>query len=136
MIVYVPGRMPSQIGQYGTARYPGTLLSGIPGYYTPVTNYVTNNHQQGDFVGPRTITGNLSLFQSPLNFPTWPRRMPTDEELATSPNGRLSGLGTSPTNGPSSGGPPSPAHSDSDASNSSLELGSLRRGDNAHLKCR
>ncbi|KAF7997177.1 hypothetical protein HCN44_005454 [Aphidius gifuensis] len=135
MIVYVPGRMPNQIGPYGSARYPGTLLGPVPGYYTPVTNYVTDNNQH-HYRNIGVTSGQQNIYQTPLNLPIWPRRMPTDEELATSPAGRLSALGTSPTNGPASGGPPSPAHSDSDASNSSLELGSVRRGENAHLKCR
>lgn len=128
MIVYVPGRMPSHVGPYGAARYPGTLLGAVPGFYSPISGYSTNpnsNHY-----------GSLSLHQlAPLDLPVWPRRMPVEEELGTSPSATLPGLGASP-NRLANGGPPSPAHSDSDASNSSLELGSVRRGENAQLKCR
>ncbi|KAG7188040.1 hypothetical protein KM043_013206 [Ampulex compressa] len=127
MIVYVPGRMPSHVGPYGAARYPGTLLGAVPGFYNPVTGYSTSPTS--------SYYGSLGLQQSQLDLPVWPRRMPLEEELGTSPTGGLPTLGVSPgTLG--NGGPPSPAHSDSDASSSSLELGSVRRGENAQLKCR
>jgi len=121
MIVYVPGRMPTHVGPYGAARYPGTLLGAVPGFYSPVSGYSTNPTS--------TYYGSL---QPPLDLPVWPRRMPAEEELGASPAASLTGLGVSP----GTGGPPSPAHSDSDASSSSLELGTIRTGENAQLKCR
>lgn len=127
MIVYVPGRMPTHVGPYGAARYPGTLLGAVPGFYNPVSSYI----------GPSSnYYGSLRIqHQSPLDLPVWPRRMPAEEELGTS--SPASGL-TGPCAPPVvlAGGPPSPAHSDSDASSSSLELGSVRGGENAQLKCR
>ncbi|XP_020277992.1 B lymphocyte-induced maturation protein 1 homolog isoform X2 [Pseudomyrmex gracilis] len=110
--------MPTHVGPYGAARYSGTLLGAVPGFYSP------------------SYYGRLSVqHQSPLDLPVWPRRMPAEEELGTSPAASLTGLGVSP--GPlGNGGPPSPAHSDSDASSSSLELGTIRAGENAKLKCR
>lgn len=128
MIVYVPGRMPSHVGAYGSVRYPGTLLGAIPGFYSPISGYPTSPNIN--------YYGSLSLHQqAPLDLPVWPRSMPVEEELGTSPSTALPGLGVSP-DGLTNGGPPSPVHSDSDASNSSLELGSIRRGENAQLKCR
>lgn len=136
MIVYVPGRMPSHVGPYGAARYPGTLLgTAVPAYYSSSSVYSTSGNNN-----PSTpvsyYTANLNLQQQPLDLPVWPRRMPAEDELGTSPTSGLGSLGASPGGGLASGGPPSPAHSDSDASNSSLELGSVRRGENAQLKCR
>ncbi|KAI4501291.1 hypothetical protein M0802_003664 [Mischocyttarus mexicanus] len=140
MIVYVPGRMPSHVGPYGAARYPGTLLGAIPGFYNPVSGYsnscyydygsLSQQHQQHQQLHQQR--------QGSLNLPVWPRRMPAEEELGNSPSVALPGLGiSSPATGLGNGGPPSsPAHSDSDASSSSLELGSVRRGENAQLKCR
>lgn len=127
MIVYVPGRMPTHVGPYGAARYPGTLLRAVSGFYNPVSGYSASPDS--------SYYGSLSVqHQSSLDLPVWPRRMPAEEELATSPAASL-GLGVSP--GPlGNGGPPSPAHSDSDASSSSLELGTIRTGENAQLKCR
>ncbi|XP_043579379.1 zinc finger protein ZIC 1-like isoform X1 [Bombus pyrosoma] len=128
MIVYVPGRMPSHVGPYGSVRYPGTLLGVVPGFYSPISGYSTSPNP--------SYYESLSLQQqAPLDLPVWPRSMPIEEELATSPSAVIPGLGVSP-DGLANGGPPSPAHSDSDASNSSLELGSIRRGENAQLKCR
>lgn len=128
MIVYVPGRMPSHVGPYGSVRYPGTLLGVVPGFYSPISGYSTSPNP--------SYYESLSLHQqAPLDLPVWPRSMPIEEELATSPSAVIPGLGVSP-DGLANGGPPSPAHSDSDASNSSLELGSIRRGENAQLKCR
>lgn len=125
MIVYVPGRMPTHVGPYGAARYPGTLLGAVPGFYSPVSGYSTST--VSSYYG--------SLQQPPLDLPVWPRRMPAEEELGASPAAGLTRLGVSPgTLG--NGGPPSPAHSDSDASSSSLELGTIRTGENAQLKCR
>ncbi|XP_012287076.1 zinc finger protein GLIS3-like isoform X2 [Orussus abietinus] len=117
--------MPTHVGPYGAARYPGTLLAAVPsGLYVPTSGYSSANQR----VVYRT---GLTLHQSPLDLPAWPRRMPAEEDLGNSP----SAMGVSPGS-LGAGGPPSPAHSDSDASNSSLELGSLRRGENAQLKCR
>lgn len=127
MIVYVPGRMPSHVGPYGAARYPGTLLGTVPGYYNPVSGYTTSQNSK--------YYGNLSLHHPPLDLPVWPRRMPAEEELASLPSTGLASLGVSPGS-LGNRGPPSPAHSDSDASSSSLELGSVRRGENTQLKCR
>ncbi|XP_043253629.1 RE1-silencing transcription factor-like [Colletes gigas] len=129
MIVHVPGRMPSHVGPYGAARYPGTLLGAVPGFYSPISGYSTSPNS--------SYYGSLSLHQQPtLDLPVWPRRMPVEEELgATSPSAALPGLAVTP-GGLANVGPPSPAHSDSDASSSSLELGSIRRGENAQLKCR
>lgn len=124
MIVYVPGRMPTHVGPYGVPRYPGTLLGAVPGFYSPVSGYPSSGYY-----------GSLGLqARSPLlELPAWPRRMPVEEDLGTQASGGLQALAASPgTNGP----PASPAHSDSDASSSSLELGSVRPGDNAQLKCR
>lgn len=119
MIVYVPGRMPTHVGPYGAARYPGTLLGAVPGFYSPVS-------------GSGYYRSLSVQHQAPLDLPVWPRRMPAEEELGTtSPAVGLTGRVVSPGNG----GPPSPAHSDSDASSSSLELGP-RSGENAQLKCR
>ncbi|XP_024870539.1 transcriptional activator GLI3-like [Temnothorax curvispinosus] len=123
MIVYVPGRMPTHVGPYGAARYPGTLLGAVPGFYSPVPSYSTSPVS--------SYYGSLQ-HQPPLDLPVWPRRMPAEEELGASPAASLTGLGVSP----GVGGPPSPAHSDSDASSSSLELGTIRTGENAQLKCR
>ncbi|XP_043276305.1 zinc finger protein GLI2-like isoform X2 [Venturia canescens] len=134
--------MPSHVGPYGAARYPGTLLgAAVPSYYNTPTAYATSNnnnlhhhhHHPSNTIS--YYTSNLNLHQTPLDLPVWPRRMPTEDELGTSPPAGLGSLVTS-TGGLASGGPPSPAHSDSDASNSSLELGSVRRGENAQLKCR
>lgn len=128
MIVYVPGRMPIQVNPYGVTRYPRTLLSTIPGFYNPISDYPVNPGS--------SYYGSLSTqHQSPLDLPVWPRRMPIEEELVTSPAARLAGFGISPGT-LANGGPPSPAHSDSDASSSSLELSSIRRGENTQLKCR
>ena len=130
MIVYVPGRMPNHVGPYGGARYPGTLLgAAVPAFYSPViSGYPTSPNS--------SYYGSLGFRQqTSLDLPVWPRRMPVEEELGTSPSATLPGLGASP-NGLANAGPPSPAHSDSDASSSSLELGSIRRGENAQLKCR
>jgi len=126
MIVYVPGRMPTHVGPYGAARYPGTLLGAVPGFYNPVSGYSTSPVS--------SYYGSLQ-HQPPLDLPVWPRRMPAEEELGASPAAGLTGLGVSPAT-LGNGGPPSPAHSDSDASSSSLELGTIRTGENAQLKCR
>ncbi|XP_057340529.1 zinc finger protein GLI1-like [Microplitis mediator] len=125
MIVYVPGRMPNQVNQYGAARYPGLLAS--PGYYSPVSSYY--HHQQANTQGYQPTS---PFYQ--VDLPSWPYRMLAEDELNASPTGTTN-LGTSPTSLVLAG-PASPAHSDSDASNSSLELGSVRRGENAQLKCR
>ncbi|XP_012219791.1 zinc finger protein GLI1 isoform X1 [Linepithema humile] len=126
MIVYVPGRMPTHVGPYGAARYPGTLLRAVSGFYNPVSGYSASPDS--------SYYGSLSVqHQSSLDLPVWPQRMPAEEELAASPPASL-GLGVSPS--PLGNGPPSPAHSDSDASSSSLELGTIRTGENAQLKCR
>ncbi|XP_014612424.1 PREDICTED: zinc finger protein ZIC 2-B-like [Polistes canadensis] len=155
MIVYVPGRMPSHVGPYGAARYPGTLLGAIPSFYNPVSGYSNSSYydygslsQQQHHHHQQHHQLHQQQRQGSLNLPVWPRRMPTEEELL--PNSTsvvaLPGLGIpSPAAaaaavavvGLGNGGPPpSPAHSDSDASSSSLELGSVRRGENAQLKCR
>lgn len=121
MILYVPGRMPTQ----QISRYSGSS----PIYYT---SGVLAHH--GYSTSPPSVNdyyGNLSLHQVPLDLPVWPRRMPAEEELASSPNAALTTLAGSP-----SGAPPSPVHSDSDASYSSLELGSVGGGENAQLKCK
>jgi zinc finger protein GLIS2 len=123
MIVYVPSRMPTHVGPYGAARYPGTLLGAVPGFYSPLSGYST--------IPISSYYGSYQ-HQPPLDLPVWPHRMPAEEELGTSPAASLTGLGVSPGNG----GPPSPAHSDSDASSSSLELGTIRTGENTQLKCR
>lgn len=130
MIVYVPGRMPNHVGPYGGARYPGTLLgAAVPDFYSPVIS--------GYPISPNSsYYGSLGLRQqTSLDLPVWPRRMPVEDELGTSPSATLPRLGASP-NSLANAGPPSPVHSDSDASSSSLELGSIRRGENAQLKCR
>lgn len=128
MILYVPGRMPTQ----QISRYPGSspiyyssagLLSHHHGYSTsPPASAINSSYY-----------GSLSLHQVPLDLPVWPRRMPAEEELVAigSPNAALANLAGSPN-----GAPPSPVHSDSDASNSSLELGSVGGGENAQLKCK
>ncbi|OXU26962.1 hypothetical protein TSAR_008449 [Trichomalopsis sarcophagae] len=67
--------------------------------------------------------------QQPL-ISTWPRTMPQDEEMLMASSQHHVG---SPM---VVNGPPSPAHSDSDASSSSLELGSVRGGKHAQLMCR
>lgn len=126
MIVYVPGRMPTHVGPYGAARYPGTLLGAVPGFYSPVSGYSTSPVS--------SYYGSLQ-HQPPLDLPVWPRRMPAEEELGASPATGLTRLGVS-SGTLGNGGPPSPAHSDSDASSSSLELGTIRTGENAQLKCR
>lgn len=128
MIVYVPGRMPSHVGPYGGARYPGTLLGAVPGFYSPVSGYPSSaiSSYYGNLGSPRQPT-------SAVDLPVWPQRMPIEEELGTSPAAALPVLAVSPTGAHA---PPSPAHSDSDASSSSLELGTIRRGENAQLKCR
>ncbi|KAL2727211.1 zinc finger protein ZIC 1-like [Vespula squamosa] len=138
MIVYVPGRMPSHVGPYGAARYPGTLLGAIPGFYNPVSGY-SNSSYYGGLGQQHQHHQHHQLHQQrqgSLDLPVWPRRMPAEEELGNSPSVALVGLGVSSPAGLGNGGPPSPAHSDSDASSSSLELGSVRRGENAQLKCR
>ncbi|XP_032670306.1 zinc finger protein Rlf-like isoform X1 [Odontomachus brunneus] len=129
MIVYVPGRMPTHVGPYGAARYPGTLLGAVPGFYNPVSGYSTSPGS--------SYYGSISIqHQQQLDLPVWPRRMPAEEELGnSSPSAGLTGLGVSP-GALGNGGPPSPAHSDSDASSSSLELGSIRGAENTQLKCR
>lgn len=128
MIVYVSGRMPSHVAPYGSVRYPSTLLGAVPGFYSPISGYPTSPNSN--------YYGSFSLHQQPpLDLPVWPRSMPVEEELATTPSTAIPGLRVSPDGLPN-GGPPSPAHSDSDASSSSLELGSIRRGENAQLKCR
>lgn len=112
MILYVPGRMPTHLGSYSSL---------VPGYYSSYR-----------YSHP-SYYGNLNLQQPPLELAVWPRSMPTEEDLATSP---ASAQGLPSLTGALTTGPPSPAHSDSDASSSSLELGSVRRGENAQLKCR
>lgn len=135
MLVYVPGRMPSHVGPYGAARYPGTLLGAIPGFYNPISGYSNSSYYGG--LGQQHQHHQLhQQRQGSLDLPVWPRRMPAEEELRNSPSVALVGLGVSSPAGLGNGGPPSPAHSDSDASSSSLELGSVRRGENAQLKCR
>ncbi|XP_034951912.1 zinc finger protein GLI2-like isoform X2 [Chelonus insularis] len=124
--------MPNHVGPYGAARYPG-LLTSTPGYYRPVSTYLPNLHYYQNYP-TSNVFSNLNILHQPVDLPVWPHKMPAEEELATSPSGRIS-IGASPS-ALTSGGPPSPAHSDSDASNSSLELGSVRRGENAQLKCR
>ncbi|XP_015186036.1 PREDICTED: zinc finger protein ZIC 3-like [Polistes dominula] len=165
MIVYVPGRMPSHVGPYGAARYPGTLLGTIPGFYNPVSGYSNSSYYDYGGLSQQQHHHNHhqhhqqfhQQLQGSLNLPVWPRRMPAEEELPNSPSVvALPGLGISspPTAaaaaaavaaaaaaaaaaGLGNGGPPpSPAQSDSDASSSSLEVGSVRRGENAQLKCR
>lgn len=129
MIVYVPGRMPSHVGPYGAARYRGTLLGVVPSYYCSTPGYI----ESSPLTGRTLFSGNLNLYQAPLDLPVWPRSMPAEEELGRLPV-RLTCPGASPSF--SSGGPPSPTHSDSDASNSSLEVSNIRRGENGQLKCR
>ncbi|XP_015124828.1 transcriptional activator cubitus interruptus [Diachasma alloeum] len=129
MIVYVPGRMPTHIRPYGVARYPGTLLGTGPSYYSPTPVDIVTTHVTGRGLS----LGNLNLYQPALDLLIWPRRMPVEEELDRSPNmhtdlGALANF--------ASVGPPSPVHSDSDASNSSLELSKIRKGENGQLKCR
>jgi len=127
MIVYVPGRMPTHVGLYGAARYSGTLLGGIPGFYNPVPSSVISDSSY--------YIKSFDIKHQSLDFPIWSGRMPGEDELGTTPAADLNGLEVSPgTLG--NGGPPSPAHSDSDASSSSLELGTIRTGENAQLKCR
>ncbi|XP_047352172.1 zinc finger protein ZIC 1-like isoform X2 [Vespa velutina] len=130
--------MPSHVGPYGAARYPGTLLGAIPGFYNPVSGY-SNSSYYGGLGQQHQQHQHHQLHQQrqgSLDLPVWPRRMPAEEELGNSPSVALVGLGVSSPAGLGNGGPPSPAHSDSDASSSSLELGSVRRGENAQLKCR
>lgn len=142
MIVYVPGRMPDHVGPYGAARYPGLLGNTLPSYYHPISTYLNHHHhqqQQHHHSTTRLYNENFNLLHHhPIDIPIWTTTMPSEEDLVASQNGnRLGGgIGASPSSGLPSDGPPSPSHSDSDASNSSLELGSIRRGENAQLKCR
>ncbi|XP_063975635.1 zinc finger protein ZIC 3-like [Diachasmimorpha longicaudata] len=129
MIVYVPGRMPSHIRPFGVARYPAALLGTRSSYYSPITGNVVSTH----LTGRDLSLGSLNLYQPVLDLPVWPRRMPVEEGLGQSPN-MCTDLGT--LSGFASVGPSSPVHSDSDASNSSLELSKIRKGDNGQLKCR
>ncbi|XP_012253939.1 zinc finger protein 43-like [Athalia rosae] len=128
MIVYVPGRMPNHVSPYGVARYPGSFLGSAPAEYRSLVTPFSGNPIANYY-------SNLNLDHPRPDFSAWPRRMPVEEELGTSPPAGLPSLGASP-NSLGTAGPPSPAHSDSDASNSSLELGSVRRGENTQLKCR
>lgn len=129
MIVYVPGRMPTHVSPYGAARYPGSFLGSAPAGYRSLATTFSGNLSSNYYP-------NLGLrHPQPDVFSAWPRRMPVEEELGTSPPAGLPGLGASP-NSVGTAGPASPAHSDSDASSSSLELGSVRRGENTQLKCR
>jgi hypothetical protein len=119
MIVYVPGRMPrhveaaARLGAYQPGYYGRQLLLVRPALSCPPSP-------------PSSPPSSPS--QQLLARTAWPRGMPHDEEM----------LGvTGQRHGPVVvDGPPSPAHSDSDASSSSLELGSLRTGEHAQLKCR
>lgn len=119
MIVYVPGRMPAYAARLGaTANYYGQQQQ-------------QQQQQQQVF---------LTYPPSPPASPTthqlltgWPRRMPQDEEML------VVATGQQPQQLHANvvvNGPPSPAHSDSDASSSSLELGSVRRAEHAQLKCK
>ncbi|KAK0092785.1 hypothetical protein PV326_000610 [Microctonus aethiopoides] len=139
MIVYVPGRMPDHVGPYGAARYPGLLGNTLPSYYHPISTYLNHQQQQHHHSTTRLFNENFNLLHHhPIDIPIWTTIMPSEEDLVASQNSnRLGGgIGASPSSGLPSDGPPSPSHSDSDASNSSLELGSIRRGENAQLKCR
>ncbi|XP_015522933.1 oocyte zinc finger protein XlCOF28 isoform X1 [Neodiprion lecontei] len=129
MILYVPGRMPTHVNPYGVARYPGSFLGSAPAGYQSLANTFSG-------VPITTNYPNLSLHHPRLDFSAWPHRMPVEEELGTSPPAGLPSLGASPNCSLGTAGPPSPAHSDSDASSSSLELGSVRKGENTQLKCR
>lgn len=138
MIVYVPGRMPTHpVGPYGAARYPGTLLGAVPGFYNSFSNFSTSStYYESLNIQRNPQQRQEALYHSTsLNLPIWPRRMPAEEELGSLTVPGLARLRASPGT-LVNGGPPSPTHSDSDASNSSLELGSVRRGENAQLKCR
>lgn len=128
MIVYVPGRMPTHVSPYGAARYPGSFLGSAPGGFRNLVPSLSGNQVP-------TYYPDLNLRHPQPDFSSWPRRMPVEEELGTSPPAGLPSLGASP-NSLGTAGPASPAHSDSDASSSSLELGSVRRGENTQLKCR
>lgn len=147
MIVYVPGRMPSaaRLGAYYGHQQPGhygqqlllvhrdTLANGSQGAgYNYPSSLFQQQHQ------PPSPPASPPQDEQILGPRAWPRAingpsvMPQDEEMQLVPGHAM---------GPAAGqvvvhGPPSPAHSDSDASSSSLELGSVRRNDHSHLKCR
>ncbi|XP_066586721.1 uncharacterized protein [Prorops nasuta] len=122
--------MPTHVGPYGVARYPSTLLRGVQSFYSPVSVYSSGFSYYGS-LQPAPASVQLPAPETlpppppPPPVPLWSQRMPAEEE---SPSIGVSG-------GPLAN-PPSPAHSDSDASSSSLELGSIRRGENAQLRCR
>lgn len=145
MLLYVPGRMPSrQIGAYGAA------AATIPGYYgqqilvqqvvTPPSPPLSPEyHQQQGLIFPAAPQAPQFSAAS-----TWPPPPPFSANFTMS--GAIAGNDTSYeqpqqqiSNGMivvPGGAPPSPAHSDSDASNSSLEIGNNRIEEVAQLNCR
>lgn len=145
MLLYVPGRMPSrQIGAYGAP------AATIPGYYgqqilvqqvvTPPSPPLSPEYQAG-LIFPPTPPTQFSAAAS-----TWPPPPPFTANFTMS--GAIAGPEANyeqpqhqhqVNNGMivvPGGAPPSPAHSDSDASNSSLEIGNNRVEEVAQLNCR
>lgn len=124
MIVYVPDRMP-HIDPYGAAHYDSsTFLETVPNFYNLVSGYSINPEL--------SYYGNL--VQQSLDLLDWPQNMPAEDEHSPAA-GLTAGLRV-PSATLSNGSPPSPTNSDSDASSSSLELGTIRPDENAKLHCR
>ena len=159
MIVYVPGRMPSSSGACYAARYGPYHQPGYYGQQLLLVDPVNGHHHQANGGGyPLPVLGPLSPPASPpspgllrhqqqhqllssaasntsLGSNTWPRVMPQDEEMMVT---NIAGQhhAVVGVQGMVVNGPPSPAHSDSDASNSSLELSSGRRAEHTQQRCR
>ncbi|KAJ8680827.1 hypothetical protein QAD02_016614 [Eretmocerus hayati] len=116
MIVYVPARMPSRQLGHGFGYQP-------PGYYGHRLLVAQQHHQQN-----HQIQCGGGYYQPPS-----PPASPNDNcktNLGVNNNWPIGSIM------PLHDEEMTPAHSDSDASSSSLELGSVRRAEHAQLECR
>ncbi|XP_058799071.1 zinc finger protein GLI1-like [Phymastichus coffea] len=118
MIVYVPGRMPR------TAYRPGLPYQLLAQQHQQhQQQHQHHQHQQQLQQQRRPPSPPISPTTTSL-FSGWPRTMPQDEEMLAQSAAAAAAI--------AGNGPSSPAHSDSDASNSSLEL----RTERTELQCR
>ena len=101
----------------------------VPGFYSPISGYSTspNPSYYESLSLPTTSTAGPSGLATKHARSRRTRNFPVGAVIPGLESRRM---------GWQTVDHPSPAHSDSDASNSSLELGSIRRGENAQLKCR
>ncbi|KAL7300809.1 hypothetical protein TKK_0006375 [Trichogramma kaykai] len=152
MIVYVPGRMPVRAyyphhHQQGIYQHQAGVAGPIHGYYSGPTSSTAAQHGSGLILDQhrhqqrRQHTVTIGADRDPLqgpNLQAWPRIMPQDEEMqlmavATAPVAQQNPA--SPSD-PVNAGPASPAHSDSDASSSSLEVPNSRGTNEQQQLCR